>query len=450
MREKTPRAISLEILRDLEETDKPLDQLLTDSFKRYRHLRPIDRSFLTELTYGVLRWKEKCDWIIRKFSKIPFDDIDAKILNILRIGVYQLLFLTKTPASAAVNESVNLAKKIRGRKGGGFVNAILRSYLRNKDRISFPDFEKKTAINISINHSHPLWLINRWLKEIGLEETQRVCIFNNTIPPLTLRTNTLFIDRENLIEKLRLKELKTFPTRFSEDGIYILDPPPVSDLPFLKDGLYIIQDEASQLVTIILDPKQEERILDACTSPGGKTTHIVQKIKNKGEIYALDVSQAKLNIVKRICNRLGVNSVRLIKGDATKPLPLSSNERFDRILADVPCSGFGTLRRNPDLKWKKDEKDIKRLSELQYTILENLSNYLKEEGILVYSTCTIFREENEDVVERFLSNYKEFKLDDIRKILPERLHIFVDKKGYFKTFPPKDDMDGFFIARIKR
>lgn len=449
MRVKTPRAISLEILNEIETTDSSLDQLLTKSFKRYRHLTPIDRSFLTELTYGTLRWREKCDWYISKFSKIPFKEIDSRILNILRLGFYQILFLTRTPVSAAVNESVNLAKKIRGKKGGGFVNAILRSYLRNKKDISFIDFDGKSSVYISVYYSHPLWLIERWLKEIGEEETIRTCSFNNKIPPLTLRTNTLKIDRESLIERLRDKGLNPTPTKFSEEGIYLLDSPPVSDIPFLKEGLYIIQDEASQIVTKIMDPRPRERILDACASPGGKTTHIAQKMGNEGEIYALDISQVKLNLIKRLCQLLGVKIVKTIKGDATKPIPFSQDIKFDRILADVPCTGFGTIRRNPDLKWRKNEDDIKRLSMLQYSILENISSYVKEGGILIYSTCTIFREENEDVVEKFLSKHKEFKLDDLRGILPERLCIFT-KDGYFKTFPPKDEMDGFFVARLLR
>jgi len=447
LKKKTPRAISLEVLEEVEQTDHPLDQILTKSFKRYRHLTPLDRAFLTELTYGLLRWRNRCDWLISKFSNIPLKEIDTKILNILRLGFYQILFLTKTPVSAAVNESVNLAKKIKGKKGGGFVNAILRSYLRNKEKISFPDLKKIPTLHISIFHSYPCWLIERWLKELGEEETLKVCIFNNTIAPLTLRVNTLKIDRDGLMERMKMKGLKPFPTKFSDEGIYLVDPPPVSDLPFKKEGLYLVQDEASQLVTLILDPKPGERILDACASPGGKTTHISQRMGNKGEIYAIDISNAKLNVIRRICESLGVNIVKTIKGDARMPLPLPNMLKFDRILVDVPCSGFGTIRRNPDLKWKKQLEDIKRLSQLQFSILKNLSNYVKEEGILVYSTCTIFREENEEIIERFLEQFKEFKLDELQRILPEKLHLYI-KDGYFKTFPPQDNMDGFFVARL--
>jgi 16S rRNA (cytosine967-C5)-methyltransferase len=449
LRKKNPRAISLDILNRIEETDRHPDDLLNDSFKRYRYLTPLDRAFLTELIYGVLRWRERLDWVIRHFSKVPFKKIELEILNILRLGLYQILYLTRTPASAAVNESVELAKKIRERGGGGFVNAILRSTVREKEEIPYPDLERDPALHISVVHSHPLWLVRRWIKELGSEETLKVCMANNQISALTLRTNTLKIHREHLIEKLREKRVNASPCSFSEEGILLKDPPPISGLPFLKEGLYIIQNEASQVVTFLLGPKAGERILDACAAPGGKTSHIAQKMMNEGEIYALDLNREKLNQLEESCHRLGIKMVKAVRGDAALPLPIPRGLEFDRVLADVPCSGFGTLRRNPDLKWRRSEEDIRRLSELQVSILSNLSGYLKEGGILVYSTCTVFHEENEDVVEKFLNEHPGFRLDRIVEILPEKYYPFI-KNGYFKTFPPRDGMDGFFVARLRK
>jgi 16S rRNA (cytosine967-C5)-methyltransferase len=289
--------------------------------------------------------------------------------------------------------------------------------------------------------------VQRWVKELGVEETLRVCKDNNQISPLTLRTNTLKINRAHLIENLRKKELKPLPSTFSEEGILLQDPPPTSELPFLKEGLYIIQDEASQLITSIVDPKPGERILDACAAPGGKTTHMAQAMENRGEIYALDLSKGKLDLIEEMCQRLGITSVKMVKGDAAAPLPISQGLVFDRILADVPCSGFGTLRKNPDLKWRRGEKDIKRLSELQFSILSNLSAYVRGGGLLVYSTCTVFHEENEDVVERVLGEHPEFRLEPLDRILPQKFQIFI-QNGFFKTFPPGDEMDGFFAARL--
>jgi len=447
LRKKKPRAICLDILNRIEEADLHPDRLLTDSFKRYRYLTSLDRAFLTELTYGVIRWRGKLDWVIHHFSKIPLEKIELETLNILRLGLYQVLFLSRTPSSAAVNESVELAKRIRGKGGAGFVNAVLRSAIRQKDEIRHPDIVEDPALHISVAQSHPLWLVQRWIKEMGVEETLKICTFNNQISSLALRTNTVKLNQKELIEKLRGVELKPFPTTFSEEGIVLQDPPPTSELPFIKEGLYIIQDEASQLVTSILDPKPGERILDACAAPGGKTTHMAQKMEDRGEIYALDLSKGKLDLIEEMCQRLGIKIVRTIKTNAAQPLPIPKGMRFDRILADVPCSGFGTLRKNPDLKWRRGEKDIKRLSELQFSILSNLSVYVKEGGVLIYSTCTVFHEENEDGVEKFLEEHPEFELGRIDKVLPEKCHPFIQNR-YFKTFPPEDEMDGFFVARL--
>jgi 16S rRNA (cytosine967-C5)-methyltransferase len=447
LREKKPRAICLDILNRVEETALHPDRLLTDSFKRYRYFNSLDRAFLTELTYGVIRWRERLDWVIRLFSKIPIEKIELETLNILRLGLYQILFLSRTPSSAAVNESVELAKRIRGKGGAGFVNAVLRSAIRQKDEIRYPDIHEDPVLHLSVVQSHPLWLVQRWVRERGVEETLQICMFNNQISPLTLRTNTLKINREDLLEKLKEEELSPIPTVYSEEGIVLQHPPPTSELPFLRKGLAIIQDEASQLVTSILDPKPGEQILDACAAPGGKTTHMAQRMENQGGIYALDLSNAKLDLIEGLCERLGIKIIKTVKGDASKILPVPQGMKFDRILADVPCSGFGTLRRNPDLKWRRGEVDIQRMGELQFSILRNLSMYVEEGGLLIYSTCTVFREENEDVVEKFLEAHPEFQLDRMDNLLPEKSRPLIEG-SYFKTFPPKGEMDGFFAARL--
>lgn len=266
---------------------------------------------------------------------------------------------------------------------------------------------------------------------------------------LTLRVNTLKIHRESLIEKLSEEGLKPFPTFFSEEGIVLRESPPTSELPFIKEGFYIIQDEASQLVTSVLDPKPGEHVLDACAAPGGKTAHMAQRMENQGEIYAMDINGRKLNLIETLCHRLGIKIVKRVKGDAGQPLPTPEGLKFDRILADVPCSGFGTLQKNPDVKWRRGEEDIRRLSELQSSILRNLSGYVKEGGTLVYSTCTVFHEENEDVVRNFLDTHSEFRLDEMADALPKKCHLFI-KDGFFKTFPPQDGMDGFFVARMMK
>ncbi len=371
------------------------------------------------------------------------------MINILRLGFYQLFYLTKTPNSAAVNETVELAKKSRGKGGGGFVNAVLRSALREGEGVPYPDPHQDPALHLAVLQSHPLWLVQRWIKELGVEETLRICTANNRIPALTLRTNTLKIQRADLLEALKEKGLNPSPTLFSDEGILLKEGPPVSELPLMKEGLFSIQDEASQLVTTVLDPKPGEKVLDACAAPGGKTTHIAQKMQNQGAIYAFDLHQGKLRLIEQGCRRLGIKIVKTRVGDAGHSLPVPGGTAFDRVLADVPCSGFGTLRRNPDLKWRRGEKDIERLSQLQFSLLKNLSKYVRQEGLLVYSTCTVFCEENEGVVERFLTEHREFELDPLVELLPENGRPLI-KKDYLKTFPPADEMDGFFVARLKK
>ncbi len=446
---KVPRTICLDILREIEGADAHLDRILSDSFKRYRHLTPLDRAFLTELAYGVVRWRERLDWTIRHFSKIPFEKIEGEILNILRLGLYQILFLSRTPIPAAVNESVELAKRIRRSGGAAFVNAILHSVLRQKEgrEAPFPDIAQDPVLHISVAYSHPSWAVSRWVSEMGVEKSIKICEFNNRIPPLTLRVNTLKIEREALIGRLKRNGLGPFPTPYSDEGVWLKDPPPVSELPFLNEGFYTLQDEASQSVALVLDPKPGDRIFDACSAPGGKTTHIAQRMKNSGEVYAMDLSREKLNRVEEGCRRLGISIVKTAKGDATRPLPFPEGLDFDCILADVPCSGFGTLRRNPDLKWRRRQENIEKLSRTQSSILRNVSGALRRGGVLVYSTCTVFHEENEDVIGQFLKEHPDFHLDSVERVLPEKCLPFVTE-GCFKTFPPRDEMDGFFVARM--
>ncbi len=292
-------------------------------------------------------------------------------------------------------------------------------------------------------------MVSRWASEEGIEKTFKICEFNNRIPPLTLRINTLKTQREALIGRLKQRGLEPFPTSCSGEGVRLKDPPPVSELPFLNEGFYTIQDEASQLVTLVLDPKPGARIFDACSAPGGKTSHIAQRMKNSGEIYAMDLTREKLNRVEEGCRRLGISIVKTVRGDATRPLPFPEGLKFDCVLADVPCSGFGTLRRNPDLKWRRTHQNIENLKKTQSNILNNVSGVVKGGGILVYSTCTVFHEENEDVIDQFLREHPDFRLDPAERVLPEKCRPLLTD-GYFKTFPPRDEMDGFFAARMLR
>lgn len=425
-----------------------MDVSLDRALRKSKFLTPLDRAFITELVYGSLRWRGRIDWIINQFSRIPTNRLDSRILNIIRLGVYQLLFLTKVPPFAAVNESVKLAELCGHRGKVGFVNANLRAIERGQDRIEYPDIERDPELHISVVYSHPLWMVKRWLKSFGLRGTIDLCKSNNEAPPLTIRTNALKVSREELFKELKknVKEISLTPC--SPEGIEMRGASDITVLSPFERGWFQIQDEASQLISHVLAPKPGQRVLDTCAAPGGKTTHLAQLMENKGEIFALDINASRLTLLEENCKRLGITNVKVFNQDAS--LPLGFTEKFHRILVDAPCSSMGVLRRNPDSKWKKREEDVVSLKRLQLNILNNLADYLKEDGILVYSTCTITPEENEEVIDDFLVGHPEFALDSISDVLPAGCSRLVNNRGGFQSYPHLHNMDGFFAARLRK
>lgn len=424
------------------------DISLDDALRRHKFLSPLDRAFITELVYGTLRWREKIDWVINQFSNIPIKKLDSVILNIIRLGVYQLFFLDRVPSFAAVNESVKLAELYGHRGKVGFVNANLRAIERGQEKIEYPDIERDTERHVSITYSHPLWMVKRWLKDSGIEATIDLCKGNNEIPPLTVRTNTLKVSRKGLFNELKKYAREGFFTPCSPEGIDIRGTSDIAALSSFKKGWFQVQDEASQLISYILSPMPGQRVLDACAAPGGKTTHLAQLMQNSGEIYALDINASRLTLLDESCKRLGIINVKAFNQDAS--LPLGFAKKFHRILVDVPCSGMGVLRRNPDSKWSKREADIINLKGIQLSILNNLADYLEEDGAMVFSTCTITHEENEEVVDSFLLSHPEFDLDSVSDILPASCFNLVDNKGFFRSDPYLNKMDGFFAARLRK
>jgi 16S rRNA (cytosine967-C5)-methyltransferase len=364
----------------------------------------------------------------------------------MRLGVYQLLFLTKVPPFAAVNESAKLAGLYGDIGKVRFVNANLRAVDRGRDKIEYPDIERDPELHISVVYSHPLWMVKRWVKTFGVEATINLCQSNNETPPLTIRTNTLKTSRQELFCELETNVKEISLTPCSSEGLQIRGSSDITALPSFEKGLFQVQDEASQLVAHIVAPKPGERVLDACSAPGGKTTHIAQLMENRGEIFALDINSSRLALLGENCKRLGITNVKAFKKDAS--LPLGFSEKFNRILVDAPCSGMGVLKRNPDSKWKKREEDIAPLKRLQLSILNNLADCLKEDGVMVYSTCTVTPEENEEVIDDFLANHPEFVLDSISEVFPASCGSLVDNRGFFKSYPHLYNMDGFFAARL--
>ena len=416
----------------------------------------MDRAFITELVYGVLRQRGFLDWIIEKFTKKPIKKSSPLIRNILRLGAYQLLFLDKVPISAAVNESVRLAKE-KEKRSSGFVNAVLRNIDRERNNIPYPEPEEHPVEFISVRYSHPAWLVKRWIERFGIDKAIALCKANNEPPPFTIRTNTLKIKRDELKKQLKEYVDSIEDCSVSSNGLMLKGPANIADYPAYKEGLFYVQDEAAQLISLILDPRPDEKILDACSAPGGKATHIAELMENKGTVIALDVSKKGIGLLKENCKRLSIDIVKsylmdaaAMSADRQGDLGEIGRDGFDKILIDAPCSGLGIIRRHPEGKWQKKEELIFESQKIQKRIIENLSKYLKNGGVLVYSTCSTEKEENEDVVEDFLNNHPEFKVDDIKQYFSETGRVLVDEKRFLHTSPINYRMDGFFAVRLRK
>lgn len=463
MRAETPppfdevRMLAWDFLQRVEHSEAFADLLLDRVFSKNPKLRVLDRAFISELVLGTLRWRSRLDLAIHRAAKFPEKKIDPKLLHLLRLGTYQILFLDRVPSFAAVNESVRLAKAaFQSEKISGFTNAVLRSVARQKGQESFPSFEKQPVEYITQVLSHPRWMVECWVREFGADMARKMCEANNLRPPFTVRANILKTTRKILQERLAEAGLHSLPAPYSPEGLILQESFWPPEEPLFQEGFYLVQDEASQIVAHLVNPQPGERVLDACAAPGGKTTHLAQLMKDQGEIISLDLYGPKIEWIRDNCRRMGIRIVMVFRADASKPLPFPEEFLFDRILVDAPCTGLGTLHRHPEAKWRLKPQDVERLQRLQATLLENLRTRLKPGGVLVYSTCTVTREENDFVVEGFLSSHKDFHLEDLRLIVPQSLQPLIDKKGFLRTYPgltiASDHyrLDGFFAARMVR
>ncbi|MBE9546868.1 MAG: 16S rRNA (cytosine(967)-C(5))-methyltransferase RsmB [Proteobacteria bacterium] len=438
-----PRGIAVDILNRVDKTGSFAEPIL-DSFLSRNILANIhDRRLLTQLVYGTLRMRGHLDWVIRHLYRGRMESMDAGIKNILRTGLYQLMFTDRIPEFAAVDEAVKITEKAYPGRSG-LVNAILRNAIRKKGDFEYPAIDKDPSSHISIVHSHPLWMVKRWLNIFGIEETLEICKANNEIPPLTLRINRLKTDRDELLKELSGEGLTVRPTEFSPDGIILSNPPaPVRETKYYKIGYIQIQDEASQLISLLVNPKPGERIMDICAGIGGKTTHMAGMMRNSGSILALDISRKKIESSKALSKRLGATIIDTLVGDAASEPEKPLHEKFDHVLVDAPCSGLGTLRRNPEIKWRLLPEDLKSLPPLQKRILNSAGRYLKSGGTLIYSTCTIMPEENEEVIKAFLSDNSGFEQIHPPASINSKM---TDKEGFFRTYPHRHGTDGFFGA----
>ncbi len=445
---KSVRQLASEILLKVDTRKAYADVLLDHSLKDAA-LSDRDRALLTELAYGTLRWRGKIDARLNLYLRNSLEDADPFIRNLLRVAFYQLVFLDKIPDYAAVNEAVDLAKVYGGDKVAGFVNAVLRSFLREKDTAVQRQPSNNWQATLAIEHSHPQWLVKKWLDYFGHDEAVALIKANNEIAPLVLRVNSCKSSRDALLALLSKSDVSAVATRWSPVGISVKSRFQVNQLPGFQAGLFQVQGEASQLVSYLLSPQKGERILDACAAPGGKTTHIAEFMASTGELIALDKSEKGIEKIRQNVGRLGLASVRAAKTDVSHQFPVEFRNPYDRILVDAPCSGLGTLRAHPEIKWHRNETDIKRLTHLQENIVDRVVHYLKPGGVLVYSTCTLNKDENENIIEHFLERHREFVLDDAASYLPGEASSLICG-SYYVALPHRHDTDGFFAARMRK
>jgi 16S rRNA (cytosine967-C5)-methyltransferase len=422
------------------------DQLMDRELTRGQLSGP-DRGLFAELVFGVLRRQGTLDHILTGLLTQPLLKLEPQVLILLRLGLYQLFYLDRIPESAAVNESVNLAKQIIPR-ASGLINAVLRNYLRHKDTITYPDPIAAPAASIAARHSHPAWLVKQWFAQLGEKETELLAAASSLQPPLTLRVNTLRITRNDLLQRLQDNGISAFACQYSPFGIQIEGRHNIPGLPGYREGFFTVQDEASQMAAILLDPQGGDRIIDTCAAPGGKTTHLAQLMNNQGQVLAMDLSKSKLPLINETAQRLGITIINTRSADLLNSAAFPK-DAFDKVLLDAPCSGLGVIRRNPEAKWRLTTEDIVRLAAAQKTMLKNAVRLLKPGGTILYSTCSTSSEENETVINDFLSRHHDCVLENLNELFPLFSDLFT-KEGMFRSWPHRHGMDGFFAARLKK
>lgn len=437
------REVALKALYKIDKEEAYSNIALDDMIKENkRNLEDRDIGFISEIVYGVISWKLTIDEIIKKYSNIRLKKISPWILNILRMGIYQIVFLDKVPKSAAVNESVNLAKRYGHKASSNFVNAILRK-IDKKDYQTFFEIENPIE-RISKTTSMPIWIVKELLKENDIEKVEEICKASNLKPKVEIRINRLKTNIQQLENLLKERNIAFQEGKF-EDFLILEKTKNIEKLDLFEQGYFTIQDEGAGLIAKILNPKPNEIILDACSSPGGKTSYMAELMNDKGEIIAWDLHPHRVKLVEETAKRLGIHIIKTECQDATIYRE-EYKEKFDKILLDVPCLGIGVLKRKPDIKWKRKPEDIEEIAKIQENILKTCSKYLKSKGQLVYATCSIFSEENDKIIDKFLQKNTNFVYSKIE--IPD-LENNTEKINKIQLYQ-NEETDGFFMCKLQK
>lgn len=442
----SPRLAAYLALERLSNSDLHADDLIDQQLSRGQLLGP-DRGLFSELVFGVLRHQATLDHYLAQLVDQPLPKLQLPVLLLLRLGLYQLRYLDRVPSHAAVHESVELAKRLCP-KASGLVNGVLRAAQRRSDSLTLPDRDANPAAWLAAAYSLPDWLAAQWLQQFPLEEATALAAASLNPPLLTLRTNTLRSTRQELLALFAAQGIAAEPCRYVPEGIQLLERCFVPDLPGFGEGLFAVQDQASQLVAHLLGPQPGETVLDVCAAPGGKATHLAQLMHDQGRLVATDLNQRKVRKIEQNAGRLGNGCLQAEVADALQP-GYQQGRQFDRILLDAPCSGLGVIRRNPEAKWRLQPADFTRFTERQRQLLQQVAPLVRPGGVLVYATCSTSPQEDEAVVEEFLSCHPQFVIENGAQVLPAWGELFTPA-GNLRTWPHRQGCDGFFSARLKR
>lgn len=442
------RALAVKVLSAVEQ-DGAYSNLELNRRLKEAELSPADAGLATELVYGTIARLNTLDYYLERYVAKGVSKLQPWVRSLLRISVYQMIYLDRIPEHAVVSEAVNLAKKLGHQGISGMVNGVLRNMIRNRDELRIPE-SLPVAERISLEHSHSLWMVERWIAQYGEETTEAICRANNEPPAVSVRVNTTMTTRDKLMHEMASTGAVVEASQLSSDGILVRSGGNMALTSWYRDGLFSVQDESSMLVAEAVAPEEDQLVLDCCAAPGGKTAHMAEKMHDRGRIVANDVHAHKRQLILDQAERLGLSCIDAVTGDA-----LDLNERypeasFDRILLDAPCSGLGVIRRKPDVKWTKSVEDIEGIASLQRELLDRVAPLLKPGGILVYSTCTIEPAENEDMVADFLNRHPEYRPAEASVWTKSETAKLKVVNGGVQILPQYAHSDGFFIARLTK
>ena len=449
---KSPREIALDIIMDTTETSAKESNfshiVINNTLKEYDYLDKQDRGFITRICEGTLERIITIDYIINLYSKIKVKKMKPLIRSILRISVYQIKYMDRSPDFAICNEAVEITKKRGFKNLSGFVNGLLRNIIRNPEKVVLPDEKKEVESYLSIKYSAPTWLVSQFIEQYGYIAAKAMLKDSLKEKDTSIRTNLNKTSVDNLINKLEYDGLEVKKGSYLPYALKISNYDTIDRLETFKNGLFTIQDESSMLVGQAANPKKDSLIIDVCAAPGGKSLHLAEKLENTGCVISRDVSQAKVDMISDNVGRLGLTNIKLQVHDA---LELDENliNKADVVIVDAPCSGLGVISKKPDIKYNMNPDKQQALVGLQRQILEVVQNYVKPGGVLIYSTCTVNKNENIDNVDWFEEHF-EFQLESLDEFLPETLVDDTIRKGYITLIPGIHESDGFFIARLRR